>query len=72
MRLIIQLHPHQYPTNLIQFGFISTLLSSMVLVWFAHLWEHHSPLFNNFKTFLEEFNATFGDLDKERMSSTKI
>jgi hypothetical protein len=44
----------------------------MVFAWFAPLWEHQSPLLNNFETFFEEFIATFGNLDKERMSSTKI
>jgi hypothetical protein len=44
----------------------------MALVWFTPLLEHQSPLFNNFEAFLRKFNATFGDFDKEFMSSIKI
>jgi hypothetical protein len=47
-------------------------MSSRALAWFASLLEHQSPLLNNFETFLEKFNAIFGDLDKECMSSIKI
>ncbi len=50
----------------------STLMSSKALALFAPLLEHQSPLLNNFETFLEKLNATFGDLDKECMSSIKI
>jgi hypothetical protein len=47
-------------------------MSSKALALFAPLLEHQSPLLNNFETFLEKLNATFGDLDKECMSSIKI
>ncbi len=65
-------HLHWYPTSLAQVGLISTLLLGTTLIWFAPFLEHQSPLFNNFEAFLEEFNATLGDLDKERMSRIKI
>jgi hypothetical protein len=38
--LVIQLHLHWYPTNLVQVGFIGTSLSSIALAWFARLLEH--------------------------------
>jgi hypothetical protein len=44
----------------------------MAFSWFAPLFDHQSPLFNNFETFFEEFHATFGDLDKKHMFSIKI
>jgi hypothetical protein len=72
MHLIIPLHPHQYPTSLAQVRFISILLSSMAIAWFAPLLEHQSLLFNNFEAFFEEFNATFGDLDKKHMFNINI
>jgi len=65
VHLVIRLHPHWYPTNLVQVGFIGTLLSSMTLAWFAPSLEHQSSMCNDFETFLEKFNATFGNLDKE-------
>ncbi len=51
--LVIQLHPHGYPTCLVQVGLIGTLLSNMALVWFALLLKHQSPLLNEFETFLK-------------------
>jgi hypothetical protein len=72
VHLIIQLHPHQYPTSLAQVRFIGILLSSTTIVWFAPLLEHQSPLLNNFETFFEELNATFRDLDKKRTFNIKI
>jgi hypothetical protein len=72
VHLVIQLHPHQYPTNPIQVGLIDTLLLGTTFACFAPLLEHQSPLFNDFETFFKEFNATFGDLDKKCMSNIKI
>jgi hypothetical protein len=37
---VIRLHHHQYPTSLIQLGFIKTLLLGTTLVWFTPLLEH--------------------------------
>jgi hypothetical protein len=56
----------------IKVGFIGTLLLGTTIAWFAPLLEHQSPLLNDFEMFLEEFNATFGDLDKKCMSNIKI
>ncbi len=72
MHLVIRFHLHRYPTGLAQVGLIGTLLSSIALVWFIPSLEHQSPLFNEFEIFLEEFNATFGNLDKECTSNIKI
>jgi hypothetical protein len=44
----------------------------MTLVWFAPLLEHQSPLFNDFETFFEKFNAIFFNLDKECTFNIKI
>jgi hypothetical protein len=72
MHLVILLHPHRYPTGPTLVGFVSTLSSGATLAWFVLLLEHQSPLFNDFEMFLEIFDATFGDSDKECMSSIKI
>jgi hypothetical protein len=72
VHLVIQLHLHRYPTGPIQVGFINTLLLSTTFAWFTPLLEHQSPLFNDFKAFLEEFNATFRNLNKECTSTIKI
>jgi hypothetical protein len=71
MHLVIQLHLHQYLTSPTQVELIGTLLSSTTFTWFAPFLEHQSPILNNFEGFLEEFNATFGDSDKEFTSSIK-
>jgi hypothetical protein len=47
-------------------------LLGTTLGWFAHLLEHQSPLSNNFEVFLKKFNATFGDLGKERTFNIKV
>jgi hypothetical protein len=72
VHLVIWLHPNQYPTSPTQVGLVGILLSSMAFFWFAPLFEHQSPLFNNFEAFFEKFNATFGDLDKKHTSNIKI
>jgi hypothetical protein len=51
---------------------MNTLLSGTTFAWFTPLLEHQSSLLNNFEAFLKKLNATFGDLDKERMSNMKI
>jgi len=38
----------------------------------APLLEHESPLLNDSETFIEEFNATFGDSNKKHTSNIKI
>ncbi len=70
--LVIRLHLHWYLTCPTQVGLINTLLSSTTFVRFALLLEHQSPLLNDFEMFFKEFNATFGNLDKECMSNIKI
>jgi hypothetical protein len=54
------------------FIFIGIQLALLKLDLVAPLLEHQSPLLNNFETFFKKFNATFGDLNKEHMSSIKI
>ena len=40
--------------------------------WFAPLVETTSPLLEDFPTFLTEFEATFGEMDRRRAALTKI
>jgi len=69
VRLVIQLHPHCYPNYPTHVGLIGTLLLGASLTWFAPLLKRQSPLLNDFKVFVEEFSATFGDFDKEHTST---
>jgi hypothetical protein len=72
LHFIIQLHQHRYPNDQTQVGFINTLLLNIFLTWFTPFLEHHSPLLNNFESFVEEFSASFGDLNKECTSTNKL
>jgi retrotransposon gag protein len=72
VKLIIQLHPQRYPNGIAQVGLIGTLLSKAALAWFAPLVETDSPLLADFKAFLKEFEATFGDSERARTAATKL
>jgi hypothetical protein len=72
MCLVIHFHLHRYPTGPVQIGLIDTLLLSTTLTWFTPLLKHQSPLFDNFEAFIKEFNATFGDSDKECTFNIKV
>lgn len=72
VRLVIQLQPRRYATDAARVGLIGTLLEGPALAWFAPLLESSSPRLNDFKTFLEDFEATFGDTEKARTAATKI
>jgi hypothetical protein len=71
VHLVIQFHLHHYSIGPAQVGLINTLLLGTTLVWFTFLLEHQSPLLNDFETFLEKFNATFGDSNKKHTSNIK-
>ncbi len=58
--------------DLTQVKFIGTLLSGTILAWFAPLLEHQSLIVNNFETFLKEFGASFGNLNKKRIVTSKL
>jgi hypothetical protein len=70
--LIIQLHQHYYLNDWTQVGLTGTLLLGTTLEWFALLLECQSPPLNDFETFFEKFGASFNDLDKERLTTTKL
>jgi len=40
VHLVIQLHPHWYPTGPAQVRLINTLLLNMTLAWFSPLLDH--------------------------------
>ena len=69
---MFRLQPRQYPTEASQVGFIRTLLSGVVLSWFAPLLEKNSPLLEDLDDFLAEFNDMFGETDKVRTAITKL
>ena len=72
VRLVIQMHPSRYPTDVSRVGLVGTLLSGSTLAWFAPLLENESPLLNNFEEFLNEFKACFRDTNSIRTEINKI
>ena len=72
VRLVIQMHPSRYPTDISRVGLVGTLLTGTALSWFAPLLEKESPLLQNFNAFIEEFKASFGDSDSARTAINKI
>jgi len=72
VRLVIQLHPDVYATEINQVGLIGTLLTGTALAWFAPLVEQSSPLLQDFDAFVSELEATFGESDKANVSANKI
>ena len=72
VRLVIQMHPSRYPTDISRVGLVGTLLTGTALSWFAPLFEKESPLLQNFNSFIEELQASFGDSDSARTALNKI
>ena len=72
VRLVIQLHPNRYPTDVARVGLVGTLLCSTVLAWFTPLLDKKSPLMEDFEAFVKEFQASFGDTDSTRTTINKI
>ena len=72
VRLVIQMHPSQYPTDASRVGLVGMLLSGTTLAWFAPLLEQESPLLNKFEEFISEFKECFGDIDRVRTTIKKI
>ena len=72
VRLIIHMHPNRYPTDATRVGLVGTLLTGTALAWFAPLLEKKSPILENFDTFINEFQASFGDTDSVRTTINKI
>ena len=62
------MHPMRYSTNASRAGLVGTLLTDIVLAWFAPLLEKISPLLNNFEEFIKEFKVCFGDTDGARIN----
>ena len=72
VRLVIQLHPSRYPTDVARVGLVGTLLSGTALAWFAPFLEKRSPLLEDFEGFIKDFQASFGDTDSTRKTINKI
>ena len=72
IRLIILLQPRRYYDEFRQVGLIGTLLAGQAQAWFAPLAENSSSLFTDFKEFLTNFEATFGETDKQRTALNKL
>ena len=72
VRLIIQMHRTNYPTDASRVGLVGSLLSGSAISWFAPLLEKTSPLLSNFKEFIKDFQACFGDTDSVRTTINKL
>jgi Retrotransposon gag protein len=72
VQLVFRLQPHRYPTATTQVGLVGTLLTGAALKWFAPLIEKNSALLGSWDAFLMEFEANFGDTDRERTAANKI
>jgi hypothetical protein len=72
VRLVIKMQPTRYPNEVVQVGFLASLLQGPALAWFAPLLEQDSNLLYNFQDFLIEFEATFGDTEKVRTAANRI
>ena len=59
VRLIIQMHRTNYPTDASRVGLVGSLLSGSAISWFAPLLEKTSPLLSNFEEFIKDFQACF-------------
>ena len=70
--LIIRLQPQRYSDDFRRVGLIGTLLTGQAQAWFAPLVETSSPLLTDFKEFLTDFEATFGETDKQRSALNKL
>ena len=70
--LVIQLHPNRYPTDAACVGLEGNLLCGMTLAWFTPLLEKKSPLLEDFRAFVKEFQTSFGDTDNTRIAINKI
>ena len=66
------MHHSRYPTNASRVGLVGTLLSGASLPCFTPLLEKGSPLLSNFKEFISEFKACFGDTYRVRTKTNKI
>ena len=51
---------------------MGTLLSDLAQTWFAPLVETSSPLLDDIPTFLDELEATFGEMDRQHTPLTKF
>ncbi|CAG8734004.1 9436_t:CDS:2, partial [Racocetra persica] len=57
--------PNCYPDDRTQVGLLGSLLTGSALAWFAPLLEKQSKLLEDFGELVKEFEATFGDADKQ-------
>ncbi|XP_024540741.1 uncharacterized protein LOC112349847 [Selaginella moellendorffii] len=72
VKLVFRLHSHWYLTVALQVGLVGTLLTGSALKWFAPLLEKDSTLLDSWNAFYQEFEAAFGDMDRERTASNKL
>lgn len=72
IRLIIQMNPRRYPDDATQVGLLGSLLSGPALSWLAPYIEANSLLLKDFKSFVAELEATFGETDKTFAAANKI
>lgn len=72
VRLIFQLHPHEYPSEEARVGLIGSLLRGSALDWFSPLLEKDAPEMHNHEAFILELESCFGETDKQRIAVSKL
>ena len=72
VKLIFQMHPKKFPNDDVRVGFIGTLLIGPAAAWFSPYFETSSPILSNLSLFLQEFQQTFGDFDREIVAANQI
>lgn len=72
VKLVFTLQPLRYPDDRTKVGLIGTLLTGTAATWFSPYFERDDPIMSDFGGFLEEFEETFGDLDRAATAANKI
>ena len=72
VNLYFHMNPGVYDSDALKIGFLGGLLSGSALKWFSPLLEKESPLLENRRQFMAEFEAIFGDTDGIRTATTKL
>ena len=66
------MHPNRCAIDVVQVGLVGTLFVGTALAWFSPLLENKSSIVDSFGTFINEFQASFGDIDSVRTTINKI
>ncbi len=61
--LLIEMQPHEFPTEWTKVAFLISLLTGKALLWAHAIWNAQSSIINTFDAFIKEvFSSTTGSL----------